>query len=64
MFKLTIFLDGFQEPIIITGVSKINHEVINGDKAITFEYQSVTGSGDNCIRKGLFFIDKITGYTI
>ena len=64
MFKLTIFLDGFQEPIIITGVSKINHEVINGDKTITFEYQSVTGSGDNCIRKGLFFIDKITGYTI
>ena len=64
MFKLIIFLDDYEEPIIIPLVSKINHEVINGDKVITFEYQSVTGSGDNCVRKGVFFIDKITGYTI
>ena len=64
MFKLIIFLDDYEEPIIIPLVSKIKHGVINGDKVITFEYQSLTGSSDTRIRKGVFFIDKITGYTI
>ena len=64
MFKLIIFLDDYEAPIIIPLVSKINHEVINGDKVITFEYQSLTGSSDTRIRKGVFFINKIKGYTI
>ena len=62
MFKLIIFLDDYEAPIIIPLVSKINHEVINGDKVITFEYRSLTGSSGS--RKGVFFIDKIKGYTI
>ena len=57
MFKLIIFLDDYEEPIIIPLVSKIKHELINGDKVITFEYQSLG-------LKGVFFIDKIKGYTI
>ena len=64
MFKLIIFLDDYEAPIIIPLVSKINHEVINGDKVITFEYKPINGSSDAPIRKGVFFIDKITGYTI
>ena len=57
MFKLIIFLDDYETPMIIPLVSKIKHELINGDKVITFEYLSLG-------LKGVFFIDKITGYTI
>ena len=64
MFKLIIFLDDLETPIIIPLVSKINHEVINGEKVITFEYKPINGSSDARIRKGVFFIDKIKGYTI
>ena len=63
MFKLIIFLDDFEEPIIISLVTKFKHEVINGDKVLTFEYRSLTRS-DTRIRKGVFFINKIKGYTI
>lgn len=62
MFKLVIFLDKLEEPVIIPLVSKFNHEIINGDKVLTFEYLPINGNGG--IRKGVFFIDKIKGYTI
>ena len=57
MFKLIIFLDDYEEPIIIPLVSQLKHELINGDRVITFEYLSLG-------LKGVFFIDKIKGYTI
>ena len=57
MFKLIIFLDDYEAPIIIPLVSKIKHELIDGDKVLTFEYPSLG-------LKGVFFIDKIKGYTI
>lgn len=64
MHTLTIFLDDYKKPIIIPLVSKINHEVVNGDKIITFEYLSFPGSSDTRIHNGVFFINKIKGYTI
>ena len=57
MFKLIIFLDDYEEPIIIPLVTEFKHGIMHGDKVITFEYQSLG-------LKGVFFIDKITGYTI
>ena len=57
MFKLIIFLDDYEDPIIIPLVSQLKHELINGDKVITFEYPSLGLTG-------VLFIDKIKGYTI
>ena len=62
MFKLIIFLDGYEEPIIIPLVTEFKHGIMYGDKVITFEYRSINGSSG--IRKGVFFINKIKGYTI
>ena len=62
MFKLIIFLDDYEEPIIIPLVTEYKHGIMYGDKVITFEYRSINGSGGS--HKGVFFIDKIKGYTI
>ena len=62
MFKLIIFLDDYEEPIIIPLVTEFKHGIMYGDKVITFEYQPINGSGGG--RKGVFFINKIKGYTI
>ena len=62
MSKLFIFLDNHEEPIIIPLVTEFKHGIMHGDKVITFEYRSLTGSSGS--RKGVFFIDKIKGYTI
>ena len=61
MSKLFIFLDSFQDPIVINGVTKLQHGIVHGEKVIKFEYRSNTAG---MIRKGIFFIDKITGYTL
>ena len=62
MFKLIIFLDDYDEPIIIPLVTEFKHGIMHGDKVITFEYRSLTGRSG--ISKGVFFINKIKGYTI
>ena len=62
MFKIIIFLDDLEEPVIIPLVTEFKHGIMYGDKVLTFEYQSINGSGG--IHKGVFFIDKIKGYTI
>ena len=61
MSKLFIFLDRLQEPIVINGVTKLQHGIAHDEKVIKFEYRSNTAG---MIRKGIFFIDKITGYTL
>lgn len=64
MFKLIIFLDDYEEPIIVPLVTEFKHGIMHGDKVITFEYKPINGSSDAPIRKGVFFINKIKGYTI
>lgn len=62
MFKLIIFLDDYEPPIIIPLVTEFKHGIMYGDKVLTFEYLPINGKGG--IREGVFFVDKIRGYTI
>lgn len=62
MFKLIIFLDDYEPPIIIPLVTEFKQGIMYGDKVLTFEYLPINGKGG--IREGVFFVDKIRGYTI
>lgn len=62
MFKIIIFLDDLEEPVIVPLVTEFKHGIMYGDKVLTFEYRSI--NGNDGIHKGVFFIDKIKGYTI